>query len=173
MAYQVTITYEPSKDIFNIRTAIENPVTGTQMPVTPFSIPGLSHGETPSDAYIYADNSATTPVYNKELLSEVTAAGVAANNEAPDTYATYLTGSQKRWPKQVTDNILSIIEAYATPHIPVYRAWQTIKLAVEGGSKTIIADTTAQAEFYREACKALTQYGISVDIQESADDKKD
>ena len=116
----------------------------------------------PSKAYLYAADSATRPQYLTENL--VTGANIDPKNPgeghtAADAMAdaglSLLTSSQLRWPKSVTNSIINILEAYRTPQIPVYRAWQTFKLAT---------DSSAEAYFYGEAGKALENYGFKVTV---------
>lgn len=160
MAYSVTITYTPANDILNAKVAEGGVVTPAPIAYAPKTAP--------SDAYIYAPAGSTTPVYNQETIITTDADGKAV---AANAYATaaYNTSGQKRWPKG-SNSIIAILEAYATPQIPVYRAWQTFKLAIEGGSTAFEVATFAESEFYREAGKALTNYGITVVTAEVTED---
>lgn len=158
MAFTVTITYTPANDILNAKAEPQGIVSAV-------SIPGLTRQPAPSDQYIYATklNAATKAEYNAETVSTIDANGqIAAVDKYKDL--TYLTSSQKRWPKAVTDAIYKIIEAYATPQVPVYRAWQTFKLAIAGGSISFETANYAEADFYKDAGKALTLYGIAVTV---------
>lgn len=154
MAYTITVTYTAANDIFNAKKEVDGIVT-------PCPIPGLDNRNAPSDAYIYAPEGATKPVYNKENIITIDDSG---NPTTTDTYktASYLPGSQRRWAKNDTKGIMNILEAYATPQIPVYRAWQTIKLAITSGTYSFEVATAAESEFYKEAGKALTNYGIVI-----------
>lgn len=156
MAYTVTITYTPANDILNAKSEPQGIVSAV-------SIPGLTRQPAPSDQYIYAPANAAKAVYNAENVSTIDANG---NIAAVDKYKdlTYLTSGQKRWAKAVTDAIYKIIEAYATPQVPVYRAWQTFKLAIAGGSISFETANYAEADFYKDAGKALTLYGIAVTV---------
>ena len=137
MSYNVLITYTAANDLFNAPAQKAGVVTAAP-------IPGLGGRTAPSDAYIYAPDTATAQVYS------------------------YGTASQRRWPTTVTDNISSILEAYATPQVPVYRAWQTFKLAIDGGTPYEFSVASfAEAEFYREAGTALGKFGISVTVAEA------
>lgn len=161
MAYNVTITYTPANDLFNIKAETQDIVT----PAPYAHIPT----DAPSDAYIYAPDGATTPVFNKENFITIDSDGkpVAAN-----TYITagYNTSGQKRWPKTVTDSISYVLDAYKIPQVPVYRAWQTFKLAIAGGSTTFEVATFAEADFYADAGKALAKCGITVTVEEVTED---
>lgn len=151
MAYTVTITYTAANDLLNAKKAEGGVVTPAPIAATPKNAP--------SDAYIYAPTGSTTPIYNQETVITTTATGAPTTN----TYTTlgYNTSGQRRWPKG-SNSIIAILEAYATPQVPVYRAWQTFKLAIEGGSTVFTVETFAESEFYREAGKALNNYGITV-----------
>ena len=155
MAYTVTISYTPANDIFNAKVQKSNIVT-------PAAIPGLSATEMPgeyvgpSKAYLYAADSATVPQYLKENF--------ATTNDS------YLTSSQLRWPKSVTNSIMNILTAYRIPQIPVYRAWQTFKFAIEGTGEhpyEFAVSTLAEAQFYADAGKALANYGFEVEIADA------
>lgn len=263
MSYNVSITYTAANDLFNAPAQKAGVVTAAP-------IPGLGGRTAPSDAYIYAPDTATAQVYNREALSansdveyvaavagiysvtiggtvasagtititvggasttmnavSTTAAATAvaaainaastgaaakyaatssgavvtmtektgnegtgaptattsttdvtvavattkagvAGSVASTTLYSYGTASQRRWPTAVTDNISSILEAYATPQVPVYRAWQTFKLAIDGGTPYEFSVASfAEAEFYREAGTALCKFGISVTVAEA------
>lgn len=150
MAYTVTITYTPAKDIFNAKVQKSNIVTPAAIPgITANEMPGEYVG--PSKAYLYAADSATEPQYLKENFAT--------------TSDSYLTSSQLRWPKSVTNSIINILEAYRTPQVPVARAWQTIKLAIAGGQYAFAVESGADAAFYEEAGKALKNYGITVSVE--------
>lgn len=152
--YTVKITYTSTKDLLNAKKEDIGVVT-------PCSIPGLSHKTASSDAYVYAPEGSTKPMYNAEALLTIDATGKATTT---DTYKTaaLLTSAQRRWPKSETNSMFSIITAYATPQVPVYRAWQTFKLAINSGSYEFTVDTFAESEFYKEAGLALKNYGIEV-----------
>lgn len=153
MAYNITITYTKADDIFNAKAQASNIVTAAPIPgVSANEMPGEYFG--PSKAYIYAPDSATAPAYIKENLVN--------NGDLSDAELSLLTSAQLRWPKSVTNAITAILEAYKTPQVPVYRAWQTIKLAIEGGETTFSVATFAESEFYVEAGKALAKFGITV-----------
>lgn len=153
MAYSVTITYVAANDIFNIKKQSSNIVSAAPIPgVTANEMPGEYQG--PSKPYLYAADNATAPQYLKENLVN--------NSDLSDAGLSLLTSSQLRWPKSVTNSIINILEAYRTPQIPVYRAWQTFKMAIEGGSNTFEVPSMAEASFYEEAGKALTKYGFAV-----------
>lgn len=156
MAYSVTITYDATKDILNAKKEVDGVVT-------PVAIPGLENRNAPSDAYIYAPVGSTAPVYNRENLMTIDADGKATTT---DTFknASYLTSSQRRWPKDVTNAIKYIIDAYLTPQVPAYRAWQTFKLAITSGTYAFEVETFAESEFYKEAGAALLNYGITVAV---------
>lgn len=264
MSYNVSITYTAANDLFNAPAQKAGVVTAAP-------IPGLGGRTAPSDAYIYAPDTATAQVYNREALSansdveyvvavagiySVTIGGTVASGDtitvggaittldatsaatttaaatavaavinaastgaaakyaatssgavvtmtektgnegtgaptattsttditvavattkagvagsvASTTLYSYGTASQRRWPTAVTDNISSILEAYATPQVPVYRAWQTFKLAIDGGTPYEFSVASfAEAEFYREAGTALGKFGISVTVAEA------
>jgi hypothetical protein len=164
MSYNVSITYTAANDLFNAPAQKAGVVTAAP-------IPGLGGRTAPSDAYIYAPDTATAQVFNRENLADIDATGaiVEGTSAAPGTSAqTYLTSGQRRWPKAVTDSIRSILKAYATPQVPVYRAWQTFKLAIDGGTPHEFSVASfAEAEFYREAGKALGKFGISVTVAEA------
>lgn len=158
MAYTVTITYTAANDIFNAKVQKSNIVTAAAIPgITANEMPGEYVG--PSKAYLYAADSATTPQYLKENLVK--------NSDLSDAGLSLLTSSQLRWPKSVTNSIINILEAYRTPQIPVYRAWQTFKLAVAGGEMEFAVETNAEAQFYVEAGKALAKYGFEVEATPS------
>jgi len=153
MAYNITITYTKADDIFNAKAQSSNIVTAAPIPgVTANEMPGEYFG--PSKAYIYAPDSATAPAYIKENLVN--------NADLSDAQLSLLTSAQLRWPTSVTNAITAILDAYKTPQVPVYRAWQTIKLAIEGGSNTFSVATFAESEFYVEAGKALKNFGIAI-----------
>ena len=263
MSYNVSSTYTAANDLFNAPAQKAGVVTAAP-------IPGLGGRTAPSDAYVYAPDTATAQVYNREALSansdveyvaavagiysvtiggtvasagtititvggasttmnaaSTTAAATAvaaainaastgaaakyaatssgavvtmtektgnegtgaptattsttdvtvavattkagvAGSVASTTLYSYGTASQRRWPTAVTDNISSILEAYATPQVPVYRAWQTFKLAIDGGTPYEFSVASfAEAEFYREAGTALGKFGISVTVAEA------
>lgn len=169
MAFTVTITYTPADDIFNAKVQKSNIVTPAAIPgITANEMPGEYVG--PSKAYLYAADSATLPQYIKEKLGTVTAHAATtdpaapAYNEYTDAGLSYLTSSQLRWPKSVTNSIISILEAYRTPQVPVARAWQTIKLAITGGTYTFAVESEEAAWFYRELNTDLAKYGISVTV---------
>lgn len=157
MAYNVTIVYNPSNDILNAKKEIDGVVT-------PVAIPGLENRNAPSDAYIYAPVGSTAPIYNKENILTIDADGKATTTDTYKT-ASYLTASQRRWPKEVTNGIKNIIAAYLTPQVPAYRAWQTFKLAINGGTYTFEVPSFAESEFYKEAGAALGNYGITVTVE--------
>lgn len=153
MAYTVTITYTAANDIFNAKVQKSNIVTAAAIPgITANEMPGEYVG--PSKAYLYAADSATAPQYLKENLVN--------NADLSDAGLSLLTSSQLRWPKSVTNSIINILEAYRTPQIPAYRAWQTFKLAIAGGEMEFAVETNAEAQFYVEAGKALAKYGFEV-----------
>ena len=170
MAYTVKIEHIESKDIFNAKVQKSNIVTAAAIPgITATEMPGEYVG--PSKAYLYAADSATRPQYLTENL--VTGANIDPKNPgeghtAADAMAdaglSLLTSSQLRWPKSVTNSIINILEAYRTPQIPVYRAWQTFKLAIAGGTMQFATDSSAEAYFYGEAGKALENYGFKVTV---------
>ena len=172
MAYTVTITYTPANDIFNAKVQKSNIVTAAAIPgITANEMPGEYVG--PSKAYLYAADSATLPQYIKEKLGKITvgtgshgdpATEYSYNNYA-DAELSYLTSSQLRWPKSVTNSIINILEAYRVPQVPVHRAWQTIKLAIAGGETEFAVETFEAAQFYADAGKALAKYGITVDVE--------
>lgn len=158
MAYTVTITYTAANDIFNSKVQKSNIVTAAAIPgITANEMPGEYVG--PSKAYLYAADSATAPAYLKENLVN--------NADLSDAGLSLLTSSQLRWPKSVTNSIINILEAYRTPQIPVYRAWQTFKLAIAGGEMEFAVETNAEAQFYVEAGKALAKYGFEVEATPS------
>jgi hypothetical protein len=106
--------------------------------------------------------TATTSTTDITVAVATTKAGVAGSVASTTLYS-YGTASQRRWPTTVTDNIKSIIEAYKTPQVPVYRAWQSFKLAIDGSTPyTFEAASAAEADFYVNAGKALVNYGITV-----------
>lgn len=161
MAFSVTLQYIAANDILNAKKEAQGVVTPA--PYAP--IPKTA----PSDAYIYAPEGSTTPIYNKENTMTIDGDGKAvATNKYSDI--TYNTSGQRRWPRNTVNSISHILEAYATPQVPVYRAWQTIKMAIEGGSYEFTTNSIAEAEFYKEAGKALTNYGITVTVAESSDE---
>jgi len=158
MAYTVTITYTAANDIFNAKVQKSNIVTAAAIPgITANEMPGEYVG--PSKAYLYAADSATAPAYLKENLVK--------NSDLSDAGLSLLTSSQLRWPKSVTNSIMNILEAYRIPQIPVYRAWQTFKLAIAGGEMEFAVETNAEAQFYVEAGKALAKYGFEVEATPS------
>ena len=158
MAYTVTITYTAANDIFNAKVQKSNIVTAAAIPgITANEMPGEYVG--PSKVYLYAPDSATAPAYLKENLVN--------NSDLSDAGLSLLTSSQLRWPKSVTNSIINILEAYRTPQIPVYRAWQTFKLAIAGGEMEFAVETNAEAQFYVEAGKALAKYGFEVEATPS------
>ena len=158
MAYTVTITYTAANDIFNAKVQKSNIVTAAAIPgITANEMPGEYVG--PSKAYLYAADSATAPAYLKENLVK--------NADLSDAGLSLLTSSQLRWPKSITNSIINILEAYRTPQIPVYRAWQTFKLAIAGGEMEFAVETNAEAQFYVEAGKALAKYGFEVEATPS------
>lgn len=155
MAYTVKIEYIESKDIFNAKVQKSNIVTAAAIPgITATEMPGEYIG--PSKTYLYAADTATEPQYLKENLVN--------NADLSDAGLSLLTSAQKRWPKSVTNSIINILEAYRTPQIPVYRAWQTFKLAIAGGTMQFATDSSAEAYFYGEAGKALENYGFKVTV---------
>lgn len=162
MAYNVTITYTPTNDIFNAKKEVGGVVTAAP-------IPGLGGRSAPSDAYIYAPDSATKPVYNKECVCTIKEAdGTVADTDKYKDVG-YITSGQRRWPKAATQSIMGILEAYATPQVPVYRAWQSFKMAIDGSTPYAFkVETFAESEFYREAGLALAKYGITVATSEAA-----
>lgn len=170
MAYSVTITYTAANDIFNAKVQKSNIVTAAAIPgITANEMPGEYVG--PSKAYLYAADAATRPQYLTENL--VTGANIDPKNPgeehtAADAMAdaglSLLTSSQLRWPKSVTNSIINILEAYRTPQVPVARAWQTIKLAITGGSYTFAVESEAAAFFYKELNTDLAKYGIAVTV---------
>lgn len=158
MAFAITITYTPANDILNAVKEIEGVVTPA--PYQPIPT------KAPSDAYIYAPEGSTKPVFNKENFITIDANGNPVNTNANITIG-YSTSGQRRWPKSVTNSIKNIIAAYLTPQIPAYRAWQTFKLAITGGSLEFTTENVGEAEFYKEAGTALANYGITVTVAES------
>lgn len=168
MAFTVTITYTPAEDIFNAKVQKSNIVTAAAIPgLTANELPGEYVG--PSKAYLYAEDSATLPQYLTEKLGTIAAhAGETADdpsyNEYTDAGLSYLTSSQLRWPKSVTNSIINILEAYRTPQVPVARAWQTIKLAIAGGTYTFAVESEEAAWFYKELDTDLAKYGIGVTV---------
>ena len=169
--FTVAITYTPSSDIFNAKVQKSNIVTSAAIPgITANEMPGEYVG--PSKAYLYAEDSATLPQYLTEKLGTITAHAAATSenvsyNTFTDAGLSLLTSSQLRWPKSVTNSIINILEAYRTPQIPVYRAWQTFKLAIAGGTMQFVTDSAAEADFYAEAGKALANYGFTVEVTPS------
>lgn len=158
MAYKVTIVYNPDADIFNAKVQKSNIVTPAAIPgITANEMPGEYVG--PSKAYLYAADSATAPQYLKENLAVNSNGAIGA-----DANLSLLTSSQLRWPKSVTNSIMNILEAYRTPQVPVYRAWQTIKLAITGGTYEFAVDTYEAAQFYKELNDDLANYGITVTV---------
>lgn len=160
--FTVSITYTASDDIFNAKVQKSNIVTAAAIPgITANEMPGEYVG--PSKAYLYAADSATVPQYLKENFNVTGTAGTGDDELAlTNVDLSYLTSSQLRWPKSVTNSIINILEAYRTPQIPVFRAWQTFKLAIAGGSMQFVTDSAAEAQFYVEAGKALANYGFAV-----------
>lgn len=152
--YTVKITYTSTKDLLNAKKEDIGVVT-------PCPVPGLAHKTVPSDAYIYASEGSTKPIYNKEAFLTIDTAGKSTTT---DTYKTaaLMTSSQRRWPRSEANSMFNIITAYATPQVPVYRAWQTFKLAVDSGSYEFTVDTFAESQFYKETGTALKNYGIEV-----------
>lgn len=165
MAYTISITYLPANDIFLAKNQSSNIVTAAPIPgITATEMPGEYDG--PAKPYLYAADEATTPKFLKEKLF----AGTGEASAYTDENLHYLTSSQLRWPKSVTNSMINILEAYRTPQIPVYRAWQTFKMAIEGGTTEFVVDTFAQASFYVEAGKALKNYGFTVTSEEVTTD---
>lgn len=161
MAYTISITYSPANDIFLAKNQTSNIVTAAPIPgITANEMPGEYDG--PSKPYLYAPDEATTPKFLKEKLF----AGTGEASAYTDANLHYFTSSQLRWPKSVTNSMINILEAYRTPQIPVYRAWQSFKMAIEGGTTKFKVDTYAQASFYVEAGKALKDYGFTVTSEE-------
>lgn len=161
MAYTITITYTAANDILNAKKEAQGVVTPT--PVTL-----CANRPAPSDAYIYAPEGSTKPVYNAENFATIAAAASSGVEKGevsavPGTTA-LLTGSQKRWPKSTANGLFGILEAYATPQVPAYRAWQTFKLAITSGTYEFATENFAESEFYREAGRALSNYGITVAV---------
>lgn len=160
MSTMITITYNPAEDILNARIS-ESGV------ITPAPIPGLGGRRPASDAYIYASDTSNERVYNAEILTPINQEGTEeTGNTTADVH--FNTGGQRRWATSRTDSINTILAAYATPQVPVYRAWQTIKLAIEGGSKQIEVDNDAEREFYLQAGAALKEYGITISLSTPA-----
>ena len=158
MAYTVTITYTAANDIFNAKVQKSNIVTAAAIPgITATEMPGEYVG--PSKAYLYAADSATVPQYLKENFNVT---GTAGDEALTDVSLSYLTSSQLRWPKSVTNSIINILEAYRVPQVPVYRAWQTFKFAITGGELEFAVETAEAATFYLDAGKALAKYGFTV-----------
>ena len=62
MSYNVSITYTAANDLFNAPAQKAGVVTAAP-------IPGLGGRTAPSDAYVYAPDTATAQVYNREALS--------------------------------------------------------------------------------------------------------
>lgn len=182
--FTVTITYNPLNDIFNIKKDLEGPVT-------PVAIPGLENRNAPSDAYIYAPEGATVPIYNRENIITVKVDGGEAHDrwvngetgkeEDSDPVrpnydsVSFLTGAQKRWPKGTLKNLHHIIAAYATPQVPVYQAWQHIYITVCGCEEDecpchkFTTTSIAQAEFYKQVGTALKDFGIDIKVESDAD----
>lgn len=170
--FTVAITYTPSSDIFNAKVQKSNIVTAAAIPgITATEMPGEYVG--PSKAYLYAADSATMPQYLTEKLGTITAHAAdpehdtPAYNEYTDAGLSLLTSSQLRWPKSVTNSIINILEAYRVPQVPVFRAWQTFKFAITGGTMQFVTDSAAEADFYAEAGKALANYGFTVEVTPS------
>ena len=161
MAYTVTITYTAANDILNAKKE-------EQGVVTPTPVVTMANRPAPSDAYIYAPEGATKPIYNAENFATIATADGTGKEKGEIVevkgLTTLLTASQRRWPKSTAKGLFQILEAYATPQVPVYRAWQTFKLAITSGSYEFPASTFAEAEFYREAGNALKNYGITVAV---------
>ena len=156
--FTVSITYTSSDDIFNAKVQKSNIVTAAAIPgITANEMPGEYVG--PSKAYLYAADTAQAPEY---LTENFNVTGTVGEEALTDVTLSYLTSSQLRWPKSVTNSIINILEAYRTPQIPVFRAWQTFKLAIAGGSMQFVTDSAAEAQFYVEAGKALANYGFAV-----------
>lgn len=163
MSYTVTINYTAANDIFNA------PAQGAGV-VSPVSIPALTRQPAPSNAYVYAPDGATEQRYNQDAFMECDCDGKVVN--ADGSYKkgmSYFPGSQRRWPKAVTDAIMKILEAYSIPQIPVFKAWQTFKLAIDGEEQEFTVGTFAESEFYREVGIALCKYGITVTTKKDSD----
>ena len=157
MAYTITITYSPANDKFLTKNQGSNVVTAAPIPgLTATEMPGEYDG--PSKPYLYAPDKATTAKFLKEKLF----AGTGEAKEYTEANMHFFTSSQLRWPKSVTNSMINILEAYRTPQIPVYRAWQSFKMAIEGGTYKFDVDTFAQSQFYAETGKALTDFGFTV-----------
>ena len=158
MGYKVSITYTAANDIFNA------PAQGAAV-VSPVSIPALTRQPAPANAYVYAPDCSTEPVHNQDAFMECNCEdGTIEKVEGSFKKGiVYFPGSQRRWPKAVTDAIMKVLEAYSIPQIPVYKAWQTFKLAIDGEKQEFVVGTFAESEFYREAGIALTKYGITVE----------
>jgi hypothetical protein len=169
MSYTVTITYTAANDIYNMQNQELNVKT-----VAP--IPGLSASTMPgkwpgaSKPYIYAADNATAPEYNKENLFTNTNGSITAIANI-----SLLTSAQKRWPQSVAMNLMNILEAYLTPQISIYRAWQTFKMTAEldGATNKFTCDTYAEASFYVQAGAALKDFGFTVTSAEAAASKVD
>ena len=167
MSYTVTITYKAANDIYNMQNQELNVKT-----VAP--IPGLSASTMPgkwpgaSKPYIYAADNATAPEYNKENLFTNTNGSITAIANI-----SLLTSAQKRWPQSVAMNLMNILEAYLTPQISIYRAWQTLKMTAEldGTTNKFTCDTYAEASFYVQAGAALKDFGFTVTSTEASGSK--
>lgn len=161
MAYTITITYTAANDLLNAKKEEQGIVTPTPVML-------CANRPAPSDAYIYAKEGSTKPQYNADLFATVATADSSDKEKGEITNisgaTTFMPGSQKRWPKSTAKGLFQILEAYATPQVPAYRAWQTFKLAITSGSYEFAAETFAEAEFYREAGTALKNYGITVAV---------
>lgn len=158
MAFNVTITYTAANDIYNASTQTSNIKSVAPIPgLTANTRPGSFDG--PSAEYLYAATDATAPEYLKENLFTNSDGSVTAIANI-----SLLTSSQKRWPKAIAMNLMSILQAYLIPQIPVYRAWQTFKMTAEhdGTTNTFEVDTLAEASFYKDAGEALKDYGFTV-----------
>ena len=70
---------------------------------------------------------------------------------------------------------MNILEAYLTPQISIYRAWQTFKMTAEldGATNKFTCDTYAEASFYVQAGAALKDFGFTVTSAEAAASKVD
>lgn len=158
MTYTITITYTAANDLLNAKVEPQGVVTPTPVLL-------CANRPAPSDAYIYAKEGSKAPVYNPEHFIELDEQGQAKNGDT-DAFknCAMLTSAQKRWPKSTANGLFGIIEAYATPQVPVYRAWQTFKLAVTSGTYTFTTENFAESQFYQEAGLALANYGITVGV---------
>lgn len=157
MSYSVSITYTPANDLLNAK---KQPL-GV---VSAFPIPGLSGRTAVSDEYMYAPATATKAVYNRDNFSAIDSNGNIKSTGTDYADIAYIPGGQLRWNREVTDAIYKIIEAYATPTVPVSRAWQKFTFAITGGTTTFVVENYAEAESYKNAGKALANYGISVTV---------